>query len=60
MPNRVKVPFGGPAFDALLDRLVHVPKEVVAAEEAKHKAMRERLKAKGESKVLRKRRGKAG
>jgi hypothetical protein len=58
MAGHEKPPFGGTAFDTLLNRLAHVPKEEVAAEEAKHRAMRERLKAKGESKADRKRRGK--
>lgn len=54
MAGREKKPTGSPAFDALLDRLACVPKEEVQAEEAKYRAMRERLKAKGEEKAARK------
>lgn len=54
MPSREKTPFGGPAFDALLGKLARVPKAEVLAEEAKHTAMRERLKAKGAAKARQK------
>lgn len=52
--DREKTAPGGGAFDALLGRLVQVPKAEVQAEEAKYKAMRERLKEKGEQKGRRK------
>ncbi|MGC1274008.1 MAG: hypothetical protein WBC44_09900 [Planctomycetaceae bacterium] len=39
------------AFSGLLGRLARVPKEELQAEEAKYRAMRERLKEKGETKA---------
>lgn len=45
-------------FGNLLGKLVKVPKEEADAEEAKWKAMRKRLKAKGEAKGVRTRKQK--
>ncbi len=47
--NRPETTLAASDFDALLGKLVSVPKAEVEAEEKKWKAMRKRLKAKGES-----------
>lgn len=47
--NRQSTANAAADFDALLGKLVSVPKTEVDAEEAKWKAMRKRLKAKGET-----------
>ncbi len=50
MADREKTVPGTAAFDALLGKLARVPKAEVEAEEAKYRAMRERLRGKGEAK----------
>ena len=47
--NRQETSQAATDFDALLGKLVSVPKAEVEKEEAKWKAMRKRLKAKGEA-----------
>ena len=47
--NRQDTAHAAADFDGLLEKLVSVPKAEIDAEEAKWKAMRKRLKAKGEA-----------
>ncbi len=54
LPACVDEKSAGAAFDTLLGKLALVPKAEVQAEEAKYRAMRERLKEKGEAKAARK------